>query len=68
MESVTERIMIDHTVCGYCGSCVSVCNEFALTLVDACLIFDRSRCTGCLNCFLSCPIGAIKKPEAGDGC
>ena len=63
----TEKIKIDREICGYCGSCVSVCGELALTLVDACLILDRSRCTGCLTCLLSCPVGAIKKLEVTDG-
>jgi len=56
-----RKIEVDREICGYCGSCVSVCSELALTLADTWLIIDLERCTGCLTCLYSCPVGAIRK-------
>jgi dihydroorotate dehydrogenase (subfamily 1) family protein len=54
---------IDHTKCGRCGKCVSICMESeyqALQLNDGNIVVDKTRCEGCGLCHLVCPAGAIK--------
>lgn len=53
---------IDHTKCGRCGKCVSICMESehqALQLNDGNIVVDKTRCEGCGLCHLVCPAGAI---------
>lgn len=52
-------IRIDRTVCCYCGTCVAVCPQAVLELVDACLE-EREGCTACGTCAKCCPVGALE--------
>ena len=52
-------VHLDVSVCDECGTCVSVCPENALALVDS-LIVDQERCTACCHCVDVCPFGALK--------
>jgi len=46
--------------CVGCGSCVSVCPEDALRLVDGGVLRDDSRCTLCGACANACPAEALE--------
>ena len=48
------------------GSCVSVCRFDAIHVVDGVAKVDPEKCTGCLQCYLYCPDGAIFKASAAD--
>ncbi|HJJ29086.1 MAG TPA: 4Fe-4S binding protein [Methanocorpusculum sp.] len=53
-------IQIRREVCGYCGACVSVCPNGALTLIDTYLKIDEAKCApACRLCARLCPLGAI---------
>ncbi len=51
-------IRVDISVCDECGTCISVCPENALLLVDL-LSIDESKCISCGNCVAVCPYGAL---------
>ena len=54
---------IDHSKCGRCGKCVSICAEIehqALQLNDGNVVVNKERCEGCGLCRFVCPTGAIK--------
>ncbi len=62
-DSNAEAIRIDRELCGYCGSCVSVCSALALSLADTWLVYEPEKCSGCLDCASACPVGAIRQAE-----
>jgi ferredoxin len=57
-------LKIHRDVCGYCGSCVSVCPEGALELIDAYLTVDET-CRNCGICVKACPLGALEVINEG---
>ncbi|MFA5330838.1 MAG: 4Fe-4S binding protein [Methanoregula sp.] len=52
-------ILIDRTLCCYCGTCVAVCPSGVLELLDACLT-EHDGCTACSTCAGCCPVGALE--------
>ena len=44
-------IQINRELCGYCGSCVSVCSDLALSMADTWLIHEPEKCSGCLGLY-----------------
>jgi len=58
-------IHIDEELCGYCGSCVAVCPENIIVLVDTHLKIDREECIECGRCLKGCPVGALSLEKKG---
>ncbi|MBO4411295.1 MAG: RnfABCDGE type electron transport complex subunit B [Lachnospiraceae bacterium] len=42
------------------GSCVSVCPEKAISIVNGCAVVNRKKCVGCGLCAKACPKGLIE--------
>jgi len=53
-------INVDRYKCGYCGTCVSVCPEAAIDLLETFINIDDNICKGCNICVKICPIGALE--------
>jgi len=64
-------LSINRDKCCYCGGCVGICPEEALTLMETELQIDQDKCTLCEICVDLCPVKALgvgkeglaKKPE-----
>lgn len=52
-------IQVNRDRCAYCGCCVAVCPENALTLAETRLMVDEAICTACETCLPACPVGAL---------
>ena len=46
--------------CTFCGVCVKVCREGAITKTDGEILLDRNKCNHCGRCVKSCPFDAWK--------
>jgi len=61
-----ESISIKPQVCWVgsrcigCKTCIEVCKENALTLIESGMRIDRNRCTGCGDCATECPGTAME--------
>lgn len=53
-------IQINRPQCLWCGTCVGVCPEYAITLYETRIEFD-DRCVNCGLCVKACPVGALDK-------
>lgn len=56
-------VTVDRYRCAYCGGCVAVCPEGALTLAETHLLVGEA-CTDCGNCLSACPVGALRLEDA----
>jgi NAD-dependent dihydropyrimidine dehydrogenase PreA subunit len=52
-------IVIDAERCSGCGTCIDVCPEGAIYLVDEKAEVDRELCRECQSCVAACPTTAI---------
>ena len=63
-------VTIDAERCTACGSCVKVCHEHCMTLVDKALAIDYASCSTCTQCIAICPSKALSwdgvRPEDFD--
>jgi len=50
-------IRINNERCDYCGTCVAVCPEDAIELLEAAIRIDHQKCTLCRSCVDVCPLG-----------
>ena len=57
-------VKIDRNICDDCGTCVTVCPEKALMIIDI-LEYDCNKCTECGRCAQVCPFGAITTVNPG---
>ena len=54
-------IVVDKTLCDFCGTCVAVCDSDAIDLYYDDIQIDPKKCVECLKCVKVCPIGAPKQ-------
>ena len=52
-------VIIDAERCTACGTCVKVCHEHCMTLVDGRLVIDYGSCSTCTQCIAICPRKAL---------
>lgn len=60
---------IDPTRCTACGRCVAACAPHVLSLhplgwVKTAALDDAAGCTGCAQCKVVCPFGAVRMVRA----
>jgi len=54
-------ICVDRYKCGYCGTCVAVCPESAIDIIETFIMVNDSICNACNICVKICPIGALNE-------
>lgn len=57
------QILINQELCQGCGTCVSVCKDFSLEVIDGKVTKSKNAvfgCIGCGHCMAICPRGAIR--------
>lgn len=56
-------------LCMYCGMCLSMCPEKALTIdrITRLILFDEEKCTACGRCTRTCPVGAMHAEMVTNG-
>jgi len=52
-------IQMKRNKCDFCGTCVGVCPENCIELLETDLIVDHELCTRCEKCVLICPVNAL---------
>ncbi|HDN80686.1 MAG TPA: geranylgeranyl reductase family protein [Chloroflexi bacterium] len=57
-------VYVRPSLCSYCGACVSVCPQNALTLAETRLVVSEA-CTDCGLCVRACPVGALEARGEG---
>ena len=58
---VLTMVRCDQAKCMYCGGCVAVCQQEAISVYVDRVQVDKDRCTDCGNCVTVCPTGALFK-------
>lgn len=53
------KVVVDRGRCCYCGGCVGVCPQDALSLQEVLLCVDDVKCVGCGLCVKFCPVDAL---------
>jgi ferredoxin len=49
--------------CDYCGTCVGVCPENCIELLEMELVIDHAACTECHKCIWICPVEALYREK-----
>lgn len=52
-------VIVDKNKCTGCGSCVKICHESCMTLVDGAVSIDYGFCSTCSQCVAICPVQAL---------
>lgn len=60
-ESQLENVQIlyDQKKCMHCKTCLQVCPQKAIKMVDDHIYIDFNKCVGCLQCVNNCPAKAL---------
>ncbi|ENN95673.1 4Fe-4S ferredoxin [Methanocaldococcus villosus KIN24-T80] len=56
-------VRVNYKRCGYCGACVGVCKNLAITLEEFIIRIDREKCINCNSCVIVCPLNALQREE-----
>jgi len=59
------RLEVEPGLCSFCESCLEVCEEGAIRLLEAGPIVDEEVCVACGACTRICPTGALQEIEQG---
>lgn len=54
------QILWDQSKCSKCKTCISVCNQNAINLIDNRITINAQKCIGCLQCVSNCPNESLK--------
>jgi NAD-dependent dihydropyrimidine dehydrogenase PreA subunit len=54
---------VNTELCTGCGTCVEICSNGAMQLIDNLAVLDQAACTQCQSCVDACPVGAITAVE-----
>ena len=66
---LTDKAVVDETLCSGCGICSTVCPYNAVQKTELGLaIIDEGNCKGCGICAASCPDRAISMQRLSDAC
>jgi uncharacterized Fe-S center protein len=52
-------VLIDKERCTGCGSCVKICHEHCISLLDKKVAIDYVACSTCTQCIAICPQKAL---------
>jgi ferredoxin len=58
-QTSDRHVVIDHSLCFYCGACVAVCPPDSLFLHNGSLSINDETCTRCERCVRMCPVHAL---------
>ncbi len=58
-QSADVQILYDSARCHQCSTCVRVCPQKAVSMLEDRILIDRSKCVGCLACVRNCPANAL---------
>lgn len=64
---ISQKVLVDQTLCGECGACVAVCPPAAIELYPMLMVIKDKLCTECTLCTQMCPAGALAMVRAKTG-
>lgn len=59
-------IQLTENKCEYCGTCVGICPENCIELLESSLMIKHDLCTKCRKCIWVCPVEALYIKEKLD--
>ncbi len=54
-----RQVVVNHSVCFYCGACVAICPSDSLFLHNGFLSINDENCARCERCVRMCPVHAL---------
>ncbi len=55
-----KKALIIESKCVSCGSCSTVCQARAISILNGKAVVDQKLCIGCESCKFVCPVEAIE--------